>query len=616
VRSGPTGRVRAARIMEESLPRIRYRVGFPEPQRHVYHLELFLAGLPDRPFTLSMPVWTPGHYLVRDFSGQVFAFAAEDAEGRPLAWEKVRKDTWQVAAPGPGGEARIRYRVYAHTLSTSDSHLTADHAYWNGANLFMALDRRYDLPVEVTVDAPSGWQMATALPRVGEDGRTFRAPDFDLLVDSPFEVGTHRSLRFEAMGKEHEIALWGQGNEDPRRLVADVRRIVLTQGALFGELPYDRYLFILHLTDGRTDGLEHLFSTTCAVDRFAFRPESRYRHVLSLIAHEFFHLWNVKRIRPASLGPFDYGGENYTRLLWAMEGITDYYAWLTLVRAGLISVEAFLKELAEEVRRYEETPGRRVQSAAEASYDAWVKHYRPTEDSPNRTISYYRKGMLLGLGLDLSLRHRSQGQASLDEVMRALWRDYGRPGRGLGEGDWQRVAEAVAGESLEPFFARYVRGVEEYDPGEYLALAGLRLKRLHRPADPEAEEEEPEALERDHPPFGWLGLDLETKEGRLWVTHVRSDGPAADCGIAPGDELIGLDGHRVDRASLEQRLRTLAPGTSVRLDYAQEGRLRQASLVLGEAPAQRYRITAEAEATPAARRLRAEWLGQTWPRMA
>lgn len=605
-----------------SEPRLEYRVRFPQPQTHRYRVTLALDGLAPGEHRIEMAVWTPGSYLVREFSRHVHGLRAADGDGRPVACDKVSKNAWRFLAPDSGA-ARIEYEVYANEPTVQTSHLDASHAYWNGAGMFFALDGRTDLPVDVVVETPPGWRVSTALETVeeGEGWVRLRAPDHDALLDSPVEVGTHRVYRFEALGRPHELALYGHGNEDPERLVADLARIVETAGAMFGGLPYDRYVFIVHLLDGRGGGLEHAASTTCDVGRFDFRPEGRYLSLLTLFSHEYFHLWNVKRIHPAALGPFDYGRENYTTLLWAMEGVTDYYAQLLLVRAGLWSVRKYAQMLASDIREYEARPGRRVQSAAEASFDTWIKFYRPDEDSPNRTISYYTKGMLIGLCLDLEIRRRTGGGRGLDDVLRRMYERYGRRGTGFPEGAYRQAAEEVAGGSLEAFWRRYVEGTEDLDPGEFLAHAGLllrrRVARSDRDGDPAnrppgaGREEEPGA---EGAPRPLLGMVPEERSGRLYVRHVLAETPAEEAGVNADDEVIAVGGFRVEDADgLRARIHDHRPGEVVRLTLARRGELVAVDVPLSEAPPDRYEIDVRADVGEEERAVYRAWLGQDLP---
>lgn len=598
-------------------PAIRYRVAFPHPETHLYQIVLEIDGLAPGSHRLEMAVWTPGSYLVREFSGHVHGLNATDGEGRPLTVVKESKNVWRLETPA--ASVRVRYEVYANEPTVDTSHLDASHAYWNGASLFLGVDGRKDLPVEVQVDAPVDWALATGLDNEGgPDGHwVLRARDYDTLLDCPVEIGTHRTFAFEAMGRPHEVALYGHGNEDPQRLIADLRRIVEASGAIFGALPYERYVFIIHLLDGRGGGLEHLNSTTCDVDRFAFRPEASYLALLPLFSHEFFHLWNVKRIHPEALGPFRYGEENYTTLLWAMEGITDYYAGLLLVRAGLWSPRKYAQHLAGEIRDYECHPGRLVQSAAGASFDAWIKLYRPDPGSINHTISYYTKGSLLGLCLDLLLRGGSGGDKGLDDVLRLLFERYGRHGRGFPDAAYKATVEEVAGTSLDDFWRRFVEGTDELDPGRFLVHAGLDLERRRSRSDLDGDEANRPVDAGSTPmqgaPRAHLGLVWTERAGRLFARNVLRGGPAERAGVNADDEILAIDGFRVESGqALAARVRDRAPGAELVVTLSRRGELREQTVRLGEAPPDAYAIRPRADASDAARAVYRSWLGHAF----
>src|SRR5215216_6178492 len=496
---------------------ISFTVAMPRPHTHLLEVDVAVkrAASGPREEQLVMPVWTPGSYLVREFARHVQDFAATNAAGQQLQWEKTNKNTWRVVTNG-AREWHATYGVYANELSVRTSELNSSHAFWNNANILMYPEGQLKTPSTVRVLAPDVWKVATGLPAVPGQKNTFRAENFDVLYDSPFEVSNFKTLVFNVKGVAHRIVIDGEGNYDPERMRRDVQKIVETQVELMGgEVPYHDYTFILHLRANAGGGLEHLNSTALGYPRFGFKiergdratsaapnttdtPQRDYRGFLALVSHEFFHLWNVKRIRPDALGPFDYTQENYTKNLWVAEGITDYYADLVLRRAGLISESEFLSATARSMQNLQNTPGRLEQSVEESSFDAWVKYYRQDENSVNSQISYYDKGALLGLLLDLEIRKRSGGAKSLDDVMRYLWAEFFKKNRNYGPGDFQKATELMAGSSLEEFFSKYVRGKEELDYNAALGAAGLRLE-MSVAAGAKV----------------YFGADLESDEGRL-----------------------------------------------------------------------------------------------------
>ncbi|MEO8055125.1 MAG: PDZ domain-containing protein [Acidobacteriota bacterium] len=584
----------------------RFTVAMPRPATHLYEITMEIDPRGATTLDLVLPVWTPGSYLVREFSRHIRDFSANEKRGgRPLSALKVEKNRWRLSLPSKKSESSgvvfISYRVYAHELTVRTSHLDASHGYGNGANLFFYVEGRKDEPMEVAFRLPRGWKASMALPA---RGGVFRAASYDELVDSPFECGTHRTFEFREKGVPHTLAIWGTGNEDAPRLLKDLKKLVAEAASLFGGLPYERYLFLAHLTPGARGGLEHRASQSVAVDPWAFRPAKAYRDTLLLFSHELFHAWNVKRIRPEALGPFDYTKEVHTKDLWVLEGVTSYYEVLLAVRAGLLTSAQGLEEWTTSWTGHLETPGRAVQSAEMASFDAWIRFYRPDENSVNVAESYYRRGQLLGLALDLTLRGATAGRRGLDDVMRLLWRRWGAKGKGYPEGAVEDAAARVLASRAKArrFFDRYVRGTESPDLARLLTVAGLELKLV-----PEAEEgvteESPVKTRGD---FGWK---TKTENGRLLVAEVREGGAAMRAGISAADEIVAIDGVRASEDFLRRKAIEAGPGARIRVTVFRRERLRELGLVLGARKAGVWKVAPVKGASPAAKRLARRWLG-------
>jgi predicted metalloprotease with PDZ domain len=407
-------------------------------------------------------------------------------------------------------------------------------------------------------------------------------------------------LSFAVDGVPHDIALWGRGNENEAQLIADTQRIVETARDLFGGLPYEYYAFIVHLSDGRGGGLEHRNSVSMIIDRWIFQPQSAYERYLGLTAHEFYHVWNVKRIRPAPLGPFDYSRENYTRQLWTMEGITSYYTDMLLLRAGLITAERYLELLSEKIARLQSQPGRALQSLETSSFDAWIKFYRPDENTVNSAISYYLKGELVALLLDLEIRRRTGGARSLDDVQRYVYEQYPISGPGFPEDDGYRAAiEAVVGPDAGTFadmFARYIAGTDELDYDRALEYVGLRLDWGYK-NEPVGEQAP-----------AWFGAQLKTSHGVTTVASARADGPAYAAGIYAGDELLALDGFRISEETFTARLAERKPGACVTISLFRRDELLHIPVTLAAAPHDKLTIVPIEEPTEEQRARYVEWL--------
>ena len=605
------GQVRPAPAVD-----IAFTVGMSRPHTHLFEIDMRVKRTGNGPAedSLVMPVWTPGSYLIREFQRQVQDFAAKDAAGQPLKWEKINKNTWRVNTNG-AAEWHATYRVYANELSVRTSELHSGHAFWNNANLLMYPDGHLNVPSTVQVLAPDAWKVATGLPIAPGPKNTFRAENFDVLYDSPFEASNFKTLVFNVKGVPHRIIIDGDGNYDAEKVRRDVQKIVETEVELMGgEIPYKDYTFILHLRSNAGGGLEHLNSTALGYPRFGFKvvrgdrstsaapnaadqPERDYRGFLSLVAHEFFHLWNVKRIRPDALGPFDYNHENYTKLLWVAEGITDYYADIALRRANLVTEEEFLKATARSFQNLQKTPGRLVQTVEESSYDSWIKYYRQDENSVNSQVSYYDKGAILGLLLDLEIRKRSNGVKSLDDVIRYLLTEYFKKDRNYGPGDFQKASELMAGSSLEEFFEKYVRGRVELDYNAALNVAGLKLETA--PLD---EAGKPEVK-------GLLGADVAWEDNRLIVKKVYAGSPAYEQGLNTDDQIVALNNMRVSKEFFDARLAEKKPGELINLTIFRFDDLSTLLIKLGTLTEGTYRIVPLTTPTEAQKKVYRSWLG-------
>ncbi len=562
-----------------------------------------------------MPVWTPGSYLVREFERHVQDFAATDEAGQPLRWEKINKDSWRVAIKG-SPDWRATYSVYANELSVRTNELNSDHAFWNNAALLMYLDGFLSAPSTLHVIAPQPWKVATGLPVEPGAKNTFRAVNFDILYDSPVEASNFKTLSFEVKGVPHRIVIDGEGNYDPETLRSGVKKIVETEVELMGgEIPYHDYTFILHLRANTGGGLEHLNSTALGYRRFGFRsasgddvnsagpnavPVRGYRGFFSLVAHEFFHLWNVKRIRPDALGPFDYTKENYTKLLWVAEGITDYYARLVLRRSGVVSDKEFLAEQAKAFQQLQNTPGRLEQSAEESSFDTWIKYYRQDENSINSQVDYYLKGAILGLLLDLEIRKQSKGAKSLDDVMRYLYTEFYKKDRNYTPKDFQEACELMAGASLEEFFARYVHGREELDYNASLAGAGLMLDSTGPTIGGKPAEK------------AYLGADLDQEGERLMVKRVYAGSPAYEQGLNSGDQVVALNNMRANKDFFDARLAEKRPGDLINLTIFRFDDLSMLAIKLGRTISTPYRIVPVENPTDEQKRVYQSWLDSPW----
>ncbi|MGD1938244.1 MAG: M61 family metallopeptidase [Cyanophyceae cyanobacterium] len=582
----------------ENPAQFSYRVVFPAPHTHFIEVELAIAAWDDAVLDLVFPVWTPGSYLVREYSRHVQDFSVA-VEGKALPWRKQSKNRWQVDCKAmPSGQTlTVKYRVFANDLTVRTNHVDATHAYFNGACTFFYVERdgdRLEQPYDITVVLPEGWASSTTLPKIAGDEttQTYRADDFDWVVDSPFEIGTHDVIPFEAGGKRHQLTIWGQGNHNVDKLVEGLQKIVEFEKGLFGGLPYDRYTFMLALTEKSYGGLEHKDNCCLIFPRYGFRGGDDLDRFWQLCAHEFFHLWNVKRLRPKALEIFDYDQENYTPSLWFCEGVTSYYDPLIPLWAGIYNRKTYLHHMGMEMTRYLYTPGRKVQPLAESSYDAWIKLYRQEAHSGNNQISYYVKGAMVTLLLDLRIRMNSGGDRSFDNVLRRLWEDFGKDEIGYTPEELQSVLNDVAGEDLSELLHRYLYTTERLPLAETLAEFGIELKN-------NAESQPP-----------YLGIRPKVMGGRVAAKFVELDSPAYNAGIDPNDEILALNGLRIMPGKLLDRLRDYQPGDAITLTCFKSDQLVEFTITLGDRQPTKYTLVPIKEPTPAQKERLEQWLGK------
>jgi predicted metalloprotease with PDZ domain len=567
-----------------------YEVSMPQPDTHLFHIQFIVDRWPEDYLEVHLPVWTPGSYLVREYAKHLQDFQAVDRHGNPLAWQKLSKNQWRIEA---ADRIQISYKIFANELTVRTNHLDRTHGYFNGAATFLFVPDRERQPLTIEIVLPhQDWEVATVLPAVAEQPHTYYAADFDTLVDSPFEVGIHSRHEFIVLGKPHTLVIWGEGNPEPQRIIQDTTAIIEAEASLFGGLPYDRYMFLLHLSSSGNGGLEHKNCCSLNYQRLGFRKDS-YLRFLNLVAHEFFHTWNVKRIRPKALETFDYDRENYTPSLWFCEGTTSYYDLLIPLRAGIYDVKHFLKLVSDNITRLQTTYGRHVQPLSESSLDAWIKLYRPDANSPNNQISYYLKGELVSLLLDLEIRKQTQNRASLDDVMRLMWERFGKAEIGFTEAELYAEIASVAGCDLQPFWQAYLHDTQELDYNFYLEPFGLEVQPTPT---------------QDQPPY--TGMVVRPGNGIPTLKSVEANSPAQLAGIDPGDELLAIDGIRVTTEGLSDRLRQFEPGQVVELTLFKQDRLYKTSLVTQPAVSDRYNLLEIAKPSTAQTENLRAWLGR------
>jgi len=552
--------------------------------------------------TLMMPVWTPGHYAIDDFSRNVLDVNAKkmgsEGEWEETLVEKQAKNIWKVSWTGSTGAVQVEYSVHAFEYHDTKSYLDTIHAIINGASIFIYPVDMENEPVTLKlVPYPSWEKVATGLEQSAR--WEYLARNIDELIDSPIEVGNQEIHSFLVQNVEHEVSLFGGAPVDREQFVDDIKRIVQCEISIFGQIPYKKYVFIVNFTDEIGGGLEHLNSTVCFVPRLRLFPREEYNLMLGLLSHEFFHTWNVKRLRPNGLGPFNYSSETYTKSLWIAEGITSYYDDHVLRRTGIFTVPQYLDAFVININLMKLYPGGRWQSAEESSFDTWIKLYKAEANAPNVTMSYYTQGAVIGWMLDLQMRKNTRGLASLDDVMRKIYYEtYVKDGRSYSDEEFEAtVVELGGGQGLKDIFDSRVRGREDVEFDRYLGYVGLRL----------------ESIRDSDTAKGFLGIRLNKNEaGKVMVSSRLAGSPAEKMGLSVNDEIIGIDGLRLGLEKLSFYVSNRKPCTKVTLLIARNGMLRELAGELGRKPPIERRIIPFSEATDEQKFLFRNWLLEEW----
>ncbi len=567
-----------------------YSITPVKPAAHLFRVTCRVDSPDPGGQQFRLPNWIPGSYMIRDFSRHIVTIDARDERG-DVALHKIDKSRWR-AEPAQG-ELVVEYEVYAWDLSVRASHLDTTHGYFNGTSVFLLPGGRESSPCELTIVTPTDpacedWRVATSMRAIAVDANGFgdyRADNYEDLVDHPVEMGTFERHVFTACGVEHQLVLSGRYSTDAARICADLGKICEHHIRFFGEpAPFDRYVFLVTVVGNGYGGLEHRFSTSLLVSRDSLpvKGESgigdEYLEFLGLCSHEYFHAWNVKRIRPLRLARATLDREAHTSLLWAFEGITSYYDDLALVRCGLITPKRYLKLLSKIITRVAQAPGRKVQTIADSSFDAWTKFYKQDENAPNSIVSYYAKGTLVALALDLRMRESTGGEKCLDDLMRILWHRHG-VGCGIDEPDIEATACEIAGTDLESFFELAVRGVDELPLASLLPQVGVGLKWRRSAAEVHGDSSD-NAIGTT--PLS-QGMRLKFDAGLAQITHVTNASAAQRAGLSAGDTLLAIDSLRASEKSLPGILRRHCVGDTVAVSAFRRDELMAFEMVLSAA---------------------------------
>ena len=556
---------------------IHYTVELTSPEAHLFEVTLTIANPAPEGQILSMAAWIPGSYMIRDFARNIVTLNAESG-GSEIDVAKLDKQRWQCAPCS--GSLVVRYQVYAWELSVRGAHLDSTHGYFNGTSLFLKVEGQEHLPCSIELTRPDGdeyrgWQVATTLQRRGtklyEFGH-YHANDYDELIDHPVEMGSYELVEFEAAGIPHAMAITGKHYADRERLAADLKTICEFQIKLFGELPeIERYLFMTMVVGDGYGGLEHRSSCSLLCSRKDLpnlgdtRINDDYRTFLGLCSHEYFHTWNVKRIKPATFIPYDLSKESHTHLLWAFEGFTSYYDDLTLLRTRLIEPESYLELLGQTITRVLRGSGRFKQTISESSFDSWTKFYKQDENGSNAIVSYYAKGALVALTLDLTIRHETAGKRSLDDVMRALWQRHGKPLLGVTDEGIEQLITEISGVALDNFFEMALRSTDELPLAELLAEVGIdyRLRPALSTQDMGGKAAPDKGANGENRVA--LGARTTTHPNGAKLLNVYDNGACQAAGLSSGDVIIAIDNIQVTHDNLTSLLKPYTPGSQILL---------------------------------------------------
>ncbi|MFN9994112.1 MAG: M61 family metallopeptidase [Phycisphaerales bacterium] len=581
--------------------RVEYVIDLMNARTQTVDITLNIRGWKGDTIDVHLPVWRPGRYEVLDTAGTIRSIRARGKGMRELKMEKVAKSSWRIETDG-SDFISVTYTVFANQVDNRTRHVDDTHAFLSGSSVFLFVHELRNAPIEIAVRAPEGWKIASGLDTAPGNPNILIARDYDVLADSPLEIGLHETFTYEVDGVPHELVFWGKSPTDPKPFLDDFARFTKTQRDVFGSLPYNRYVFITHIGPNMRGGTEHLNSTIIQARPDIFTDRKRYESFLSLASHELFHTWNVKQMRPAGLKPYDYMRENYTKLLWVAEGTTNYYDTLMITRAGIITPDAYLGMLAGTLAGELTRPGRTVQSLEDSSFDAWIKFNKPTPDSVNSTVNFYTRGEIVNFTIDAEIRRVTDNKKSLDDAMRLLYERYPYDGPHYTTEDLFAIFREVSGVDFTEFHRAHVAGTQDPDIDRALDTYGLRLIRGG-------------ANSESHPDGtkGYVGLEVTGGDDSMEVSAVLTDGDAYTAGVQAGDRIKSVNGEPTGPAAFTTVLNSAEEGTSLELKISRRGRELNIPVKVTRRPAGEWTIERDERATDNKKAAYEAWLGAKWP---
>lgn len=566
---------------------ISYKIDATLGKENLCEIVMEIDDFPEKTMNVAIPAWVPGSYTLRDYATKVREFRAQTGSGELLQVKKRDKSTWVISGFN-GDKVQVSYKLYTGDLIPQGNHINDDHTYLLGNSTFVYIEGYKEQSCELDLKVPNGARIITSLDEV--NGNRYRATDYDVLADSIIEIGNPLVSEFNLEGKNHRIVFCGYDDVDLEKVTEDIRKIVETETDMFGNIPYRDYTFFVHVDQNSNgSGHEHRNSCSIVVGKALLGPH--YTEFLNVVAHEFFHCYNVKRIKPAEFDSFDYSKENYTSLLWLSEGFTSYYAEVTLARSGIIDEKKYMERLAESVRLYELMPGRLDISASQSSFDTWIRQYRSSSDDLNTFMSYYTKGSMIGFAMNNSVIRNTGAEKSLDDVMRSLWKKFLKDGKGISASDVKNTLKETTGKDYSDFFEKYVDGTESIDFYSEFAFLGYTLSRKRSDGD---------LVESKN---STSGLIMRNEGGKFKVITPVRGYPSYGSGISPGDEVLSYNNIPFSAETFSpittkwpsapgtDLIKNISSGNHITLRVLRNERIREYDLETAETPYSSYEIT-------------------------
>lgn len=571
---------------------VYYRLSMSNPASHMLEVEIRVEHRSGKTLDLHMPAWRTGRYMILDFAGGVQEFSAVNEKNAPLLFKKTDKDTWRIESGG-SRSTTVRYKVFANEFNMRTRELNHEHAFIDPLAVFMYVEELKRSPVELTIVPFGDWKVTTGLESVEGKPFTYTAPNFEYFGDCPIEIGHQKDFDFYVDKKKHTISIFGDGNWNIDTLITDFTKIVIANKEFWGELPYERYIFMIHCQPNAGGGTEHINSTIMGVRPFIFSNPAAYKGFLGLVSHEYFHTWNVKQLRPKAIAPYDFSKENYAEEFWVSEGSTSYFDDLILLRTGHSDARWYLEIISQMVNNERSRFGNTVQPLAESSFDAWIKYWRGRQNSQNAESDYYGKGSQVSLLLDLEIRKRSSNKHSLDDVMRTMFKRFPYT-KGFTNDDLRTVCEELAGGSFSEFFRMYLYTTAPLPWEESLRYAGL------------------EVVVKDSVRKVSLGITTADIGEKTRITNVVPNSPGAVSGLDYQDEIIALNGYRVRTSDLNERIASMSPGDVVTITLFRNDKLVEVKVTLEIFGSRNYLVKKTAQPNALQRSIYEDWLKESW----